>query len=53
MNDEISHPDGNGIELYRDRPPEEWPRQTDGCGVAMVTAPLDLRDLLSELDRSS
>jgi len=53
MNDEISHPDGNGIELYRDRPPEEWPRQTDGGGVAMVTAPLDLRDLLSELDRSS
>jgi catechol 2,3-dioxygenase len=43
-------PDGNGIELYWDRPREEWPRQPDGQGVAMVTEPLDLRDLLAELD---
>jgi catechol 2,3-dioxygenase len=40
-------PDGNGIEIYRDRPEEEWPRSGDG-GVAMVTAPLDLESLLAE-----
>jgi catechol 2,3-dioxygenase len=41
--------DGNGIELYRDRLREEWPRLADG-GVAMVTEPLDLDALLAELD---
>jgi catechol 2,3-dioxygenase len=41
-------PDGNGIEIYRDRPREEWPRARDGDGVAMMTAPLDLRGLLAE-----
>jgi catechol 2,3-dioxygenase len=46
----LSDPDGNGIELYRDRPPEEWPRSPGGEEVAMITAPLDLRDLLGELD---
>jgi catechol 2,3-dioxygenase len=40
-------PDGNGIELYRDRPEEEWPRAADGK-VAMMTAPLDLENLLAE-----
>jgi catechol 2,3-dioxygenase len=49
----LRDPDDNGIELYRDRPQEEWPRQADGQGLAMVTAPLDLQDLLSELDRPS
>jgi catechol 2,3-dioxygenase len=44
----FSDPDGNGIELYWDRPEEEWPRASDGKGVAMVTAPLDLQDLLAE-----
>jgi catechol 2,3-dioxygenase len=43
----LSDPDGNGIELYRDRPPEEWPRGADGA-VAMVTAPLDVNALLAE-----
>lgn len=43
----LSDPDGNGVELYRDRPREEWPRDPGG-GVAMVTAPLDLRALLAE-----
>jgi catechol 2,3-dioxygenase len=43
-------PDGNGIELYRDRPREEWPRTPGGEEIAMVTKPLDLHDLLSELD---
>ncbi len=40
-------PDENGIELYVDRPMEEWPR-VDG-EVAMDTRPLDLQSLLSEL----
>src|SRR5881409_1665614 len=44
----LNDPDGNGIELYRDRPREEWPRPADGEGVAMVTRPLDLNALLAE-----
>jgi catechol 2,3-dioxygenase len=44
----LSDPDGNGIELYRDRPHEEWPRAEDGEGVAMFSAPLDLEALLAE-----
>jgi catechol 2,3-dioxygenase len=43
----LSDPDGNGIELYRDRPREEW-RYRDGQ-LEMATLPLDLDDLLSEL----
>jgi catechol 2,3-dioxygenase len=42
----LRDPDENGIELYRDRPREEWPR--DGDGIAMITRPLDLRELLAE-----
>jgi catechol 2,3-dioxygenase len=44
----LQDPDGNGVELYRDRPQEEWPRPPDGEGVAMMTAPLDLQALLAE-----
>ena len=44
----LHDPDGNGIELYRDRPQEEWPRPEDEKGVAMFNAPLDLRALLAE-----
>ncbi len=43
----LSDPDGNGVELYRDRPREHWPR-TAGGELAMVTAPLDLQALLDE-----
>jgi len=43
----LADPDGNGIELYRDRPREEWPRGEDGA-IDMFTAPLDLEDLLAE-----
>jgi catechol 2,3-dioxygenase len=43
----LADPDGNGIELYRDRPREEWPRDPSG-EVAMVTIPLDLNALLAE-----
>ena len=44
----LRDPDGNGIELYRDRPREEWPRAADGDGLAMVNARLDLDALLAE-----
>ena len=45
----LRDPDGNGVELYRDRPEEEWPRPADGSpGVAMHNAPLDLQALLEE-----
>src|SRR3954453_19885141 len=44
----LNDPDGNGIELYRDRPREEWPMAPDGKGVAMVSIPLDLESLLAE-----
>jgi catechol 2,3-dioxygenase len=44
----LRDPDGNGVELYRDRPREEWPRPPDGEGVAMVTERLDLQALLAE-----
>lgn len=44
----LSDPEGNGIELYRDRPREEWRRAENG-ELAMATLPLDLDDLLSEL----
>ncbi|MBU3690977.1 MAG: glyoxalase [Solirubrobacterales bacterium] len=37
-------PDGNGVELYFDRPPEEWPREADGS-LVMFTEPLDLESL--------
>jgi len=40
--------DGNGVELYWDRPEEEWPRPPDGQGVAMVSEPIDLQALLAE-----
>ena len=43
----LRDPDGNGVELYRDRPRGEWPRSADG-GVAMFTHPLDLAGLLAE-----
>ena len=43
----LHDPDGNGIEIYRDRPREEWPRGADGQ-VSMVSEALDLRALLRE-----
>lgn len=44
----FSDPDGNGIELYRDRVPEKWPRDADG-GLAMTNDPLDLPALLASV----
>ncbi len=43
----LSDPDGNGVELYRDRPEAEWPRAPDGT-LSMTNARLDLRALLAE-----
>ena len=48
----LRDPDDNGVELYWDRPREHWPRDPDDPDrVAMFTAPLDIGDLLAELDR--
>ena len=43
----LRDPDENGVELYWDRPPEQWPRTADG-GLGMFTRPLDLDNLLAE-----
>ena len=43
----LRDPDGNGVELYRDRPETEWPRDADG-GLAMTSLRLDLQKLMSE-----
>lgn len=43
----LRDPDGNGVELYRDRPKEEWPRTAEGA-LAMITKRLDLDALLAE-----
>ncbi|MGZ9811844.1 VOC family protein [Pseudoroseicyclus sp. H15] len=40
-------PDGNGVEIYRDRPSEDWPRDPDGA-LQMTNTPLDLKALLAE-----
>jgi catechol 2,3-dioxygenase len=43
----LRDPDGNGVELYRDRPEAEWRRGADGA-LVMVTEPLDVAALLQE-----
>lgn len=43
----LRDPDGNGVELYRDRDPADWPRDTEGR-LKMVNSPLDVRALLAE-----
>ncbi len=43
----LRDPDDNGLELYWDRPMEQWPRDAAG-NVAMTTEPLDLNALLRE-----
>lgn len=44
----LDDPDGNGIELYWDRPREEWPQKEDG-GIKMYTRSLDLQELMGIL----
>ncbi len=46
----LDDPDGNGVELYRDRPESEWPRNADGS-LEMFTKRLDLVGLMAELER--
>jgi catechol 2,3-dioxygenase len=48
----LRDPDGNGIELYWDRPQEEWPR-TPASELAMFTRRLDLNGLLKEIEAES
>jgi catechol 2,3-dioxygenase len=43
----LRDPDGNGVELYRDRAEADWPRDAEGA-LRMNNAPLDLQELLAE-----
>lgn len=45
----LDDPDGNGVELYWDRPKEQWPVKTDGS-LDMFTKALDIENLLEELN---
>lgn len=45
----LDDPDGNGVELYWDRPKESWPKKPDGS-LEMYTRRLDLDSLLKELE---
>lgn len=44
----IDDPDGNGVELYHDRPRDQWPPPSGGMRVPMFTAPVDLQALLDD-----
>lgn len=46
----LNDPDGNGVELYWDRPKDQWPQKKDGS-VEMFTRALNLNDLLKELEK--
>lgn len=46
----LQDPDGIGVELYADRPKEQWNIASDGR-IEMTTQPLDVEDLLAELDK--
>ena len=43
----LNDPDGNGVELYYDRPRDEWQHDADG-NLVMVSEPFDLDALLAE-----
>jgi catechol 2,3-dioxygenase len=45
----LDDPDGNGVELYWDRPKDQWPTKEDGS-IEMFTKQLDIKSLLAELD---
>lgn len=49
----LDDPDGNGVELYHDRPRDQWPPGGPGERVGMVTRPLDLNAILDAADGSS
>lgn len=46
----LDDPDGNGVELYWDRPKELWPQKADGT-LEMYTRPLNLNSLREELEK--
>lgn len=48
----LNDPDGNGVELYWDRPKSEWPFDAEG-NIQMVTEYLDIALLLKEIDKPS
>jgi catechol 2,3-dioxygenase len=45
----LEDPDGNGLELYWDRPRDRWPEPTPGNKVEMYVEPLNIQSLLAEL----
>ncbi len=45
----LNDPDQNGVELYWDRPKEDWPKKADGA-LDMYTQALDVDDLLKEIE---
>lgn len=45
----LDDPDGNGVEIYWDKPQNKWPRDSSG-NLVMVSDPLDLEDLLKEAE---
>jgi catechol 2,3-dioxygenase len=46
----LRDPENNGIEIYRDRPARDWPRDAEG-NIMMDTLPLNLQSIVSEMDR--
>jgi catechol 2,3-dioxygenase len=46
----LDDPDGNGVELYWDRPRDQWPDPQPGNKVEMYVRPLNVQNLLAELD---
>jgi catechol 2,3-dioxygenase len=48
----LNDPDGNGVELYWDKPKDQWPKDEDG-NLKMVTEALDSKGLLDELKVSA
>ena len=46
----LDDPDGNGVELYWDKPKDRWPYDADG-NLKMVTDHLDIEDLLNEINK--
>ena len=48
----LNDPDGNGVELYWDRPKEEWPRDSQG-NLYMITEPLNMAELFATINNQS
>jgi catechol 2,3-dioxygenase len=46
----LDDPDGNGVELYWDKPADQWPKTADG-NLEMFTKALNVAELLGELDQ--